>query len=79
MEENYENFYNDMRELTKRLGITLVLHNRPCPRSRKHMIRFTMKRRWGGIKKYAYECTADNLMDSVTKIEGSGGKIIAID
>uniref|UniRef100_A0AAU8GHU5 Uncharacterized protein n=1 Tax=Salmonella phage vB_SEnST11_KE22 TaxID=3161173 RepID=A0AAU8GHU5_9CAUD len=76
---NYEELCKELSELAKRFNISFVIGNKPTFRPKRYMIRFTMKRRWGGVKKYAYECTVDNLKAYVDQIEKAGGKIIGID
>ncbi|WPK37571.1 hypothetical protein [Escherichia phage AV124] len=73
MEENID--YSEIVALAKRLKMTIM--NRGA--SSRHVIRFTMKRRWGGVKKYAYECTLGTLVAHVNQIERMGGKIVGID
>jgi len=67
--------YPEIIELANRLGIRIVSRGP----STRYLIRFTMKRRWGGAKKYAYECTLGTLAAYVAQIERSGGKIVGID
>lgn len=81
MGEDVEKFFNDIRELQNRLNIKIVIDQdsvSPSPR-RQYVIRFTMKRRWGGEKKYAYQCTLGTLIANVKNIENVGGKIVGID
>ncbi len=81
MNEDVEKVFSDLRELAKRLNVKISIDQSsvsPLPR-RKYVIRFTMKRRWGGEKKYAYECTLGTLDAYIAQIERSGGKIVGID
>ena len=73
--QQYENTVKEIRSMAKRLGLTIMvsgLHS-------KYTIRFTMKRRWGGARKYAYQCSLGTLAAYVAQIENSGGKIVGID
>lgn len=79
MEKDFDEVWKELIELSKRLNVQIVIGNRPTFRPKQYMIRFTMKRRWGGVKKYAYECTLENLKTYVEQIERSGGKIVGID
>lgn len=78
MNEDVEKVYSDIRDLAKRLNVNIVIDQTPSPR-RQYVIRFTMKRRWGGEKKYAYQCTIGTLLANVENIESFGGKIVGID
>lgn len=78
MNEDVEKVYSDIRGLAKRLNVNIVIDQTPSPR-RQYVIRFTMKRRWGGEKKYAYQCTIGTLLANVENIESFGGKIVGID
>ncbi len=57
LEKDFDEVCKELVELSKRLNVQIVIGNRPTFRPKQYMIRFTMKRRWGGVKKYAYECT----------------------
>lgn len=81
MNEDVEKVFSDLRDLAKRLNVNIVIDQNsasPSPR-RQYVIRFTMKRRWGGEKKYAYQCTIGTLLANVENIESFGGKIVGID
>lgn len=67
--------YPEIIALANRLGINIKSRG---PNTR-YLIRFTMKRRWGGAKKYAYECSLGTLTAYIDQIERSGGKIVGID
>lgn len=73
--EEYEVSLKNARSLVKELGLGIVARG---PRY-QHVIRFTMKRRWGGVKKYAYQCSLGNLVEYIAQIERAGGKIVGID
>lgn len=81
--EDIDKVYSEIRDLAKRLNVQIVVghdpKNRVVPRTKQYVIRFTMKRRWGGTKKYAYECVLENLKFHVEQIEKVGGKIVGID
>lgn len=83
MDESMEKVYSEISALAKRLNIQIIVKHepktRPIPSMNRYVIRFTMKRRWGGVKKYAYECSLGTLAEYVAQIERSGGKIIGID
>lgn len=83
MGEDIEKVYSDLRELAKRLNVHIVVGNDPAsrqiPQRKQYVIRFAMKRRWGGEKKFAYQCTMGTLVKHVEQIEKAGGKIIGID
>lgn len=76
---DYEKLSKELSGLAKRFNINFVIGNKPTFRPKQYMIRFTMKRRWGGVKKYACQCTIDNLKAYVDQIEKVGGEIIGID
>lgn len=75
MEDKYENTIKEVRDMLKRLGLTMI-NRGPTAR---YMLRFTMKRRWGNTKKFAYECSLENLPTYIAQIEAMGGKIVGID
>lgn len=82
MDEDIQKVYSDISDLAKRLNVNIVVgHDRlsPVPRLKQYVIRFTMKRRWGGEKKFAYQCTLGTLVQSAEQIERVGGKIVGID
>lgn len=82
MTEDIDKVYSEIRDLAKRLNVHIMVGNdrtAPVPRLKQYVIRFTMKRRWGGVKKYAYECTLGTLVSHVNQIERMGGKIVGID
>lgn len=82
MNEDVENVFKEISDLAERLNINIVVgHDRlsPVPRLKQYVIRFTMKRRWGGEKKFAYQCTLGTLVQSAEQIERVGGKIVGID
>lgn len=79
LEKDFDEVCKELLELSKRLNVQIVIGNRPTFRPKQYMVRFTMKRRWGGVKKYAYECTLENLKTYVEQIEKAGGKIIGIE
>lgn len=82
MNEDVEKVFKEISDLANRLNVKIVVgHDRlsPVPRLKQYVIRFTMKRRWGGEKKFAYQCTLGTLVQSAEQIERVGGKIVGID
>ena len=79
MGEDYEELCSELSKLAKQLGVSFVIENKPTFRSKQYVIRFTMPRRWGGVKKYAYESTVRTIVADIAKIQSAGGKIIAVD
>lgn len=79
MVEDYEELCSELSKLAKQLNVSFVIENKPTFSSKKYMIRFTIPRRWGGVKKYAYESTLKTIVADIAKIQTAGGKIIAVD
>lgn len=75
MENEQEYTVGYIAEISKFVGLPI----KAKMRTGKYIIRFHMKRRWGGEKKYAYECTVGTLAAHVVQIKNAGGKILAID
>lgn len=71
----YDHTIAEVREVMKRLGMSII--NRGP--TTIYAVRFTMKRRWGGTKKYAYQCSLGTLAATVEQIERFGGKVVGID
>lgn len=79
MGKDFDTICKELIELTNRFNLNIVIGNKPTFKNRQYMIRFSMPRRWGGVKKYACGCTVENLKTYVEQIEKVGGKVIAID
>lgn len=71
----YDHTIAEVREVMKRLGMT-IMNRGP---NTTYTVRFTMRRRWGGAKKYAYQCSLGTLAATVAQIERFGGKVVGID
>lgn len=74
MGESHKIVWEEIYALAKRTGIWI--HNRG---QNDFLIRFTKPRRWGGVKKYAFQSTLGTLVAHVAHIEKIGGTIIGID